>query len=349
MPFTATTFRDEELLAWVAAQVAPNFCVPASAIDIASASADASFRRYFRLLFPNGETRILMDAPPDKEDSHPFVQVAGLFAEAGIPAPVVEQADLEHGFLLLSDLGRVDYLAALGSDPERAGALMRPALDLLIRWQISTRPGVLPPYDEALLRRELALFPEWCMGRHFGRPPEEKEAAALEAIFAALVHSALAQPRVFVHRDFMPRNLMLLEKGETITPAVLDFQDAVEGPITYDVVSLFRDAFISWDEEQELDWVVRYWEKARAATLPVHADFGDFWRAYEWMGLQRHLKVLGIFCRLYYRDGKSRYLADLPRFIGYVRKTASRYGELKPLLTIFDRLEEKETTVQYSF
>jgi aminoglycoside/choline kinase family phosphotransferase len=226
---------------------------------------------------------------------------------------------------------------------------MRPVLDLLLRWQSATRPGVLPPYDETLLRRELDLFPEWCMTRHFKSPPSEKEQALLEKIFAALVDSALGQPRVFVHRDFMPRNLMLLEGGDSITPAVLDFQDAVEGPITYDVVSLFRDAFISWEEEQELDWVIRYWEKARAAGLPVHADFGDFWRAYEWMGLQRHLKVLGIFCRLHYRDGKSHYLSDLPRFIGYVRKTASRYIELKPLLAIFDKLEATAPTVQYTF
>jgi len=349
MPFNATTSRDEKLLAWVATEIAPNYGVSAEAIDIAPASADASFRRYFRLIFPDGNTRILMDAPPEKEDSRPFVQVAGLFAEAGIPAPVVEQSDLEQGFLLLSDLGRVDYLAALNASPERADTLMRPVLDVLVRWQTCSRSGVLPPYDEALLRRELNLFPEWCMGRHFGRPPLDKEAAVLAEIFAALIHSALAQPRVFVHRDFMPRNLMLLEAGETVTPAVLDFQDAVEGPITYDVVSLFRDAFISWEEEQELDWVIRYWEKARAAKLPVHADFGDFWRAYEWMGMQRHLKVLGIFCRLHYRDGKSHYLADLPRFIGYVRKTANRYGELKPLLTLFDRLEEKEPAIQYSF
>ncbi|MCL2022318.1 MAG: phosphotransferase [Betaproteobacteria bacterium] len=337
------------MLAWIAAHVAPAFGVSAEAISVTPASVDASFRRYFRLALPNGETRVLMDAPPEKEDSRPFVQVAQLFAAAGIPAPAVEKADLEQGFLLLSDLGRVDYLAALQATPELADTLLRPALDLLLRWQTATRPGVLPPYDESLLRRELNLFPEWCMGRHFNSPPEAAEETALAKIFAALVRAALEQPRVFVHRDFMPRNLMLLEQGVVITPAVLDFQDAVEGPITYDVVSLLRDAFISWEEEQELDWVIRYWEKARATDLLVHADFGDFWRAYEWMGLQRHLKVLGIFCRLHYRDGKSRYLADLPRFIGYVRKTAGRYGELKPLLAIFDRLEEKMPTTRYSF
>ncbi|MCL2076619.1 MAG: phosphotransferase [Betaproteobacteria bacterium] len=337
------------MLAWIAANVAPAFGVPAEAISMATASADASFRRYFRLAFPNGETRILMDAPPEREDSRPFVEIAELFAAAGIPAPAIEKADLEQGFLLLSDLGRVDYLSALKSDLELADTLIRPALDLLVRWQKATRPGVLPPYDETLLRRELNLFSEWCMGRHFNSPPDAAEEAALEKIFMALIHSALEQPRVFVHRDFMPRNLMLLESDAAITPAVLDFQDAVEGPITYDVVSLFRDAFISWEEEQELDWVVRYWEKARAAMLPVHADFGDFWRAYEWMGLQRHLKVLGIFCRLNYRDGKPHYLSDLSRFIGYARKMANRYGELKPLLLIFDRLEGKQPVMQYTF
>jgi len=349
MPFAPITPRDEAMLAWIDQQVAPAFAVSAAGISVTPASADASFRRYFRLTLPDGKTRILMDAPPEKEDSRPFVQVAGLLAAAGIAAPVVEIGDLEQGFLLLSDLGRVDYLAALKAEPELADAMMRPVLDLLLTWQTASRPGILPPYDEALLRRELNLFPEWCMGRHFASPPDAKEAALLEKTFAALIASALAQPRVFVHRDFMPRNLMLLENVTALSPAVLDFQDAVEGPITYDLVSLFRDAFISWEEEQELDWVIRYWQKARAAMLPVHADFGDFWRAYEWMGMQRHLKVLGIFCRLHYRDVKSHYLSDLPRFIAYVRKTANRYIELKPLLSIFDKLEAKAPTVQYTF
>jgi aminoglycoside/choline kinase family phosphotransferase len=331
--------RDQELARWVDAKVARRY--PGAPIGIAPASADASFRRYFRLSLPDGSTRILMDAPPDKEDCRPFVEVAGLFAAAGIVVPRIEVADFEAGFLLLGDLGRVGYLDAFQAEPGLSDTLMRPVLDVLVRWQAASRPGVLPPYDAGLLRRELALFPEWYVGRHLGRQLTAEQAKTLEDIFARLVAAALAQPQVFVHRDFMPRNLMLVEDAPGITPGVLDFQDAVYGPISYDVVSLFRDAFISWEEEQEIDWVVRYWEKARAAGLPVPGDFGTFWEAYEWMGLQRHLKVLGIFCRLHYRDGKSRYLADLPRFLGYVRKVAGRYAALKPLARLLDALEDR--------
>lgn len=339
--------RDKQLQEWVAARVAPLY--PGAEIDIAPASADASFRRYFRLTLPDGSTRILMDAPPDKEDSRPFVQVAGLLAEAGIHGPKVEIEDLENGFLVLTDLGRIGYLAAFNAEPALADTLMRPVLDVLVRWQLASRPEVLPPYDEALLRREMNLFPEWYIGRHLGRELNEKQQQTLANTFQLLVDSALAQPQVFVHRDFMPRNLMVVESEASLVPGVLDFQDAVYGPITYDVVSLFRDAFISWDEEQEIDWVVRYWEKARAAGLPVHEDFGEFWQAYEWMGLQRHLKVLGIFCRLKYRDGKENYITDLPRFIGYARKVAGRYIALKPLLILLDELEDKPLEVGLTF
>lgn len=334
--------RDQEIRDWVTHRVAPIHAGnDPEAIQIAPASADASFRRYFRLTLPDGGTRILMDAPPDKEDSRPFVQVAELMAKAGICAPRVEIADLERGFLLLTDLGRISYLAALNATPELADALMRPVLDVLVRWQSASQSGILPPYDDALLRREMELFPEWYIGRHLRKTLSEKQQVSLKSLFDALTTSALAQPRVFVHRDFMPRNLMVVESETALTPGVLDFQDAVYGPIAYDVVSLFRDAFISWEEEQELDWVVRYWEKARAASLPVPADFGAFWRDYEWMGLQRHLKVLGIFCRLNYRDGKTHYTADLPRFLDYARKTARRYGEFSPLLRLLDNLEEQ--------
>lgn len=339
--------RDKQLQNWVENRVASAY--PGADIKITPASADASFRRYFRLTLPDGSTRILMDAPPEKEDCRPFIHVAGLMAEAGICAPEVEIQDLEAGFLLLSDLGRVGYLAAFKAEPAMADTLMRPVLDTLIAWQKASRSDVLPPYDDALLQREMDLFPEWFVGRHLGYALSEKQKQVLERTFALLKASALAQPQVFVHRDFMPRNLMVVESKSDLTPGVLDFQDAVYGPITYDVVSLFRDAFISWEEEQEIDWVVRYWEKARAAGLPVHQDFGEFWQAYEWMGLQRHLKVLGIFCRLNYRDGKSHYIDDLPRFIGYVRKVAGRYIALKPLLILMDELENKAVDVGYSF
>ncbi len=304
------------------------------AVDITPASADASFRRYFRLTLPNGETRILMDAPPEREDCRPFVAVARLLEEAGLNAPRVLIEDHERGFLLLTDLGNTLYLEALQDDDQRADALFADATTALIAWQHSSKPGVLPPYDHALLKRELDLFPDWFLKRHLNLTLDNAQQGTLDRTVQFLIDSALAQPKVFVHRDYMPRNLMLADPN----PGILDFQDAVYGPITYDVVSLFRDAFISWDEERELDWVVRYWEQARASGLPVAADFADFWRNYELMGLQRHLKVLGIFCRLNYRDGKDRYLADLPRFMVYARRTAGRYDELAPFRALLDNL-----------
>jgi len=297
------------------------------------ASEDASFRRYFRAALDDGTTRIAMDAPPEKEDSRPFVRVARMLDEAGVHAPKVLAHDLEQGFLMLSDLGTRTYLDELSA--HNAAALFADATDALIRWQLATRPGELPPYDEALLRRELNLFPEWYVGKHLRKELSPAQKQTLEAVFAALVRSALAQPSVFVHRDYMPRNLMVSEPN----PGVLDFQDAVLGPITYDIVSLMRDAFVSWEEERVLDWTVRYWEKAKRADLPVAADFGEFWRAFEWMGLQRHLKVLGIFARINYRDGKPKYLGDTPRFIGYARSVAKRYRDLAPLVRLLDELE----------
>ena len=315
---------------------------------LSAASADASFRRYFRATWPGGETAILMDAPPDKEDVRPFVRIAGLMADAGLTAPQVLAADIENGYLLLNDLGHAGYLKTLHTaDTKEADTLMRGAIHALVQWQKSSQAGVLPAYDDALLRRELELFPEWCIGKHAGLELSEKEQGWLAGVMNALVKSALDQPSVFVHRDYMPRNMMLTDDAHV--PAILDFQDAVYGPITYDVVSLFRDAFISWDEERELDWVIRYWEEARKAGLPVHADFGDFWRAYEFMGLQRHLKVLGIFCRLNYRDGKSHYLEDLSRFYNYAFRTAERYAELRPLVPILERLSPRDLQIGYTF
>jgi aminoglycoside/choline kinase family phosphotransferase len=301
--------------------------------SLSPASADASFRRYWRVQLDGERTYIAMDAPPDKEDCRPFVRIAQLMREAGVNAPAVHAEDLQQGFLLLADLGTRTYLDELGA--ENAGRLFGDAIDALVRWQLATRAGVLPPYDEALLRREMNLFPEWYVARHLGKALGKKDAAALETIFALLVKSALAQPTVYVHRDYMPRNLMVCEPN----PGVLDFQDAVLGPVTYDMASLMRDAFVSWEEAQVLDWTVRYWEKARAAGLPVDADFGEFWRAFEWMGLQRHLKVLGIFARIRYRDGKPHYLEDAPRFINYALPVAKRYRELAPLAALLDALQ----------
>jgi N-acetylmuramate 1-kinase len=310
--------------------LAPQFGIP---FNLTPASVDASFRRYWRAALEDGRTYIAMDAPPEKEDCRPFVRVARMLAAAGVHAPEVLAQELHEGFLLLSDLGARTYLDAL--DDTNAPALFADAIEALLRWQLATRPGELPPYDEPLLRREMNLFPEWYVGRHLKKDLSPAQKERLESVFVVLVKSALAQPVVYVHRDYMPRNLMVCEPN----PGVLDFQDAVLGPITYDMVSLVRDAFISWEEERVLDWVVRYWEKARSKGLPVDADFGEFWRALEWIGLQRHLKVLGIFARINYRDGKPRYLQDTPRFIGYARSVARRYRELAPLARLLDEIE----------
>jgi aminoglycoside/choline kinase family phosphotransferase len=306
------------------------------------ASADASFRRYFRVSAREASL-IAMDAPPDKEDSRPFIHVARLLREAGVNAPQVLEADLGQGFLLLTDLGTTTYLSALNDDS--ATALFDDAMDALVRWQLASRSGELPPYDEALLRRELSLFPDWYVARHLGHTLTDRQAQVIQRTFDRIVAANLAQPVVYVHRDYMPRNLMVASPN----PGVLDFQDAVMGPITYDVASLYRDAFISWEEERVLDWVVRYWQKARRAGLPVREDFGAFWRDFEWMGLQRHLKVLGIFARINYRDGKPHDLADTPRFVAYVRAVTRRYDELAPLARLFDELEGVAERVGYTF
>jgi aminoglycoside/choline kinase family phosphotransferase len=303
------------------------------------ASADASFRRYLRADLAGGGSVIVMDAPPPQEDVRPFVDVAARIAEAGLHAPRVLEADIEHGFLLLDDLGDEPYLRALqqgveAGDSRRVQALMRDALGALLTWQLRVRADGLPVYDDALLRHELALFPQWCVTTHCGVAWTGAEQTTWAAACDVLVASALAQPRVAVHRDWMPRNLMVAAPN----PGILDFQDAVSGPIAYDVASLLRDAFISWNEEEELDWAIRYWDAARKAGLPVGEDFGEFWRSLEWMGLQRHLKVLGIFSRLRHRDGKPAYSEDLPRFFAYAHKTATRYAPLRPLARLLEPL-----------
>ena len=321
--------RFRALGAWLAA------ALDNAPMRIETASADASFRRYFRIFLEDGRTLVAMDAPPEREDSRPFVHVAALLRGAGLNAPEVLRHDFALGFLLVTDLGTMPYIRALNAG--NAKALFGDATSALVKWQSSSREGELPAYDEALLRRELALFPEWYLGRHLGVRLTPAQAESLEAIFRAVLARNLAEPRVFVHRDFMPRNLMVSDPN----PGILDFQDAVHGPISYDVACLLRDAFISWDEEVVLDGTIRYWEKAKRASLPVPADFATFWRDVEWMGLQRHLKVLGIFARLHYRDGKAGYLEDTPRFLGYVRHAVSRYDELAPLGRLLDEVEGK--------
>ncbi len=359
---------------WLATISGPQALLPAS---VRSASADASFRRYFRVDRADGGSRIVMDAPPALEDCKPFVKVAGLMRQAGLQVPDILAWDEAQGFMLLSDVGQHTLMQVLQPDqPQANQALFLQAVDELVRWQLASQPGVLPPYDAALLKRELALFPDWYIARHRRFVPNAKQQGILDSALQLIVSRNLAAPSVYVHRDFMPRNLMvptlvaaraalppegerpslgrpgasaIIPTGEQTRLSILDFQDAVYGPITYDIASLMRDAFISWDEEFVLDITVRYWQRAQKAGLPVDADFGDFYRAVEWMGLQRHLKVAGIFARITLRDGKPKYLADAPRFIGYIRATCNRYRELGPLLQVIDEIEGLQAATGYAF
>jgi len=319
---------------------------PGKSFTLSPASADASFRRYFRAIFSNG-TLIIMDAPPQQEDCTHFINIAKTFAMAGVHVPEVLAQDLTQGFLLLSDLGSTTYLQALSDAPGSADQLYGDAVDALIKIQLASRPGVLPDYDATLLLRELNLFPDWYVAKHLQAVLSAEQQAELAAVFDLIVQNNLAQPRVFVHRDYHSRNLMVTLPN----PGILDFQDAVYGPVTYDLVSLFKDAYIHWDEERVLDWLIRYWEKARKAELPVAADFVDFYRDFEWMGVQRHIKVLGIFARLCHRDGKEGYLRDMPLVMDYLRKACERYRELGPLLLLLDALAEDkpDVTIGYSF
>jgi len=327
--------RQQQLTEWL------HSLFPNESFSLAPASADASFRRYFRATFDN-RTLIVMDAPPQREDCRPFLHIAKLFEDAGTHVPHVYAQDLEQGFLLLSDLGNATYLQALNADT--AMELYGAATDALIRIQLASRDNELPPYDEALLLREMRLFPEWYIGKHLNVTLSDAQSAKLETVFARIIANNLAQPRVYVHRDYHSRNLMVTEPN----PGIIDFQDAVYGPITYDLASLFKDAYIRWEEAQVIDWLIRYWEKARKAGLPVADDFSVFYRDYEWMAVQRHLKVLGIFARLYHRDGKEGYLKDLPLVMAYLRAACVRYIDLKPLLNLLDTLEP-HTSQGYTF
>ena len=303
---------------------------------LAPASADASFRRYWRLRFADGRSLVAMDAPPEKENCGPFLHVAGLFAAAGVHVPTVHAQNLAAGFLLLEDLGDTTFLDAFNrqADPK---PLYEAATQALLRIQLASRPGVLPEYERALLERELRLFPDWYLARELRCALAPEDVRILQTAFEALLANNLAQARVFVHRDYHCRNLMVCEP----LPGILDFQDAVYGPITYDLVSLFRDAYVRWQEPQVLDWVLRYWEKARQADLPVRADFAEFYRDFEWMGAHRQLKVVGIFARLCHRDGKESYLADIPRVLDYLLATCRRYRELAPLAQLLERLASR--------
>lgn len=332
--------RQQQLHDWL------NKVLAGAPFSLTPASADASFRRYFRVAL-NDHTLIAMDAPPPQENCVPFVHASEVFAKAGLNVPHVLEQDIAQGFLLLSDLGDTTYLMALNQVDmkNKAGDLYRDAYMALIKMQLASQEGVFPDYDEALLTREMQLFPEWYIAKHLQIELDEAQKEVLQKTFALLNNNVLNQAQVYVHRDYHSRNLMVCD----VNPGILDFQDAVYGAITYDLVSLLKDAYIYWEEDQVLDWAVRYWQAARKAHLPVPQDFAVFYRDFEWMGAQRHLKVLGIFARLYYRDGKEGYLKDMPLVMDYLRRTCARYIELKPLLRLLDELEDRKPAVGYTF
>ncbi len=350
--------RSDAFHQWLQAQAAERGLIPRS---VRPASADASFRRYFRVDAADGQTYIVMDAPPSQEDCKPFVRVAGMLANGGVNVPQVLSWDEAQGFMLLSDLGGRTYLSQLqsldlssGADLRQADQLYREALDALIPLQ-KVDASALPAYDRALIQRELDLFPEWYVARHKRVTLTDKQREQLAKTFELIHHVCEAQPTVLVHRDYHSRNLMVGAPhgaegaGTGPNPGVLDFQDAVRGPVTYDVVSLLRDAYIEWDEAIQIDWAARYWERARKAGVAIQDDFGTFWRDLEWMGLQRHLKVLGIFARLYHRDGKDGYLKDLPLVWRYAHHVAMRYSVLTPLARLLEQLEDVKAEDGYTF
>ena len=293
------------------------------------ASIDAGFRSYWRSTGVE-PSRIVMDSPPDKENVHSWLAIRALLESAGVRVPQVLSEDAASGFLLLEDLGAHTYLHLI--DAGNADALFDDAVTQLLRLQAIAPPSRLPAYDEAWLARELRLFDEWFIGRHLGIELDCAGMEALDLVYRRLIDAALAQPRVFVHRDFMPRNLMPATGG----PAVLDFQDSVVGPIAYDPLSLFKDAFLSWPENRVDSWLERYHARALAAGLPVPA-LARFRRDADWIGVQRHLKVIGIFARLWHRDGKPQYLADVPRFFAYLDHVLPKYDELSPLRELIER------------
>ncbi|MBC3209900.1 phosphotransferase [Pseudomonas sp. SWRI111] len=332
--------RLQHLKVWLDEQLAKLFAEqgwgPVPPATLTAASSDASFRRYFRWE-GDGRSFVVMDAPPPQENCKPFVDIAFLLAKSGINVPKIYAEDLERGFLLLNDLGNKTYLDVI--DGENADALFHDALQALLAFQQLPMVAPLPGYDVALLRRELELFPEWYVKRELGVEFDATQQQQWQRISELLINSALAQPKVLVHRDYMPRNLMISEPN----PGVLDFQDAVYGPVTYDVTCLFKDAFLSWPEERVRGWLESYWQQASALDIPVQADFEDFLRASDLMGVQRHLKVIGIFARICHRDGKPRYLADVPRFFSYIDAVIARRPELAELQALFSSLRAGAT------
>lgn len=329
--------RKQQLTHWL------NLVLKGEALTLTTVSADASFRRYFRVHLA-GKTLIAMDAPPAQENCAPFVKVADILIKAGLNAPQIIAQDLEQGFLLLTDLGDITYLSVL--DETTAPNLYRDANQALIKLQLASQPNTLPNYDAALLNREMQLFPDWYIAEHLQTTLDDKQQAVLQTTFDVLTANILAQGQVYVHRDYHSRNLMVKTHNN---PGILDFQDAVYGAITYDLVSLLKDAYIAWQEEQVIDWLVRYWQDARKVDLPVPTDFSEFYRDFEWMGAQRHIKVLGIFARLYHRDGKNGYLKDMPLVMDYLRRVCGRYIELRPMLKLLNTLEGHAEKAGYTF
>ena len=336
--------RQLQLTTWLQATLNQPF-------TLTVASADASFRRYFRVHLTNAylesNTLIAMDAPPPQEDCRPFVNVAQMLLDAGLNVPKIVAQDLEQGFLLISDLGDDTYLQHLISQKDNhklVQMLYLNATQALIKMQLASKAHDLPPYDEAMLTREMQLFPDWYAAKHLGFTMNSEQQGWLQQTFAALNNNILAQGQVTVHRDYHSRNLMVTHEN---SPGILDFQDAVHGSISYDLVSLLKDAYIQWDEEQVIDLAVRYWEPAKKAGLPVPNDFSEFYRDFEWMGAQRHIKVLGIFARLSYRDGKDGYIKDMPLVLHYLRKVCERYVELRPMLRLLDALEGRMPRPKY--
>jgi aminoglycoside/choline kinase family phosphotransferase len=311
--------------------------------SIAPASADASFRRYFRVT-QGADSYIVMDAPPDKEDSGPFLKVARILGSLNLNVPIILARDMQRGFLLLSDLGSSQYLDALGSDGA-AEELYADALKSLRTMQTAD-PAIsqsLPRYDRALLLREMQLLPEWFLTRHLGLTIEAPERAMLEGLFESLTQAAVAQPACFVHRDYHSRNLLVTPEDN---PGILDFQDAVWGPVTYDLASLLKDCYIAWPPARVRQWVLEYRESLLESGFELGVDAAQFLRWFDLVGLQRHIKVLGIFARLFYRDGKSQYLGDLPRVLAYARDTASMYPETAAFAEFMRRIEPKFQAAQ---
>ncbi|OSI24702.1 N-acetylmuramate/N-acetylglucosamine kinase AmgK [Neisseria dumasiana] len=332
--------RQSELKNWLEA------LYPQQAFNLEFAAADADFRRYFRAVFSDGQTVVCMDAPPDKMSVAPYLKVQKLFDMVNVPQ--VRHVDEAKGFMVLNDLGNTTFLTAMQHEPSEIAhkALLLEAIDELIVLQKNSQAGVLPEYNREVMLREINLFPEWFVAKELGKPLNFKQKQLWQQTVDVLLPPLLAQPQVYVHRDFIVRNLMLQKDR----PGVLDFQDALYGPISYDLVSLLRDAFIEWEEEFVLDLVIRYWEKARAAGLPVPENFDEFYRWFEWMGVQRHLKVAGIFARLYYRDGKDKYRPEIPRFLNYLRRATRRYHDLAPLYALLVELVgDDELETGYTF